>query len=42
MGPMKATAEVTPAYTAGVLPDHFVARTFVDPAWAPQKRGMLG
>ena len=26
-------------YTTGVLPDPFVARTFVDPAWAPRKRG---
>ena len=42
LGPMKATAEATPAYTAGVLPDPFVARTFIDPAWAPRKRGMLG
>ena len=42
LGPMKAPAEATPAYTADVLPDPFVARTFVDPAWAPQKRGMLG
>lgn len=42
LGPMKATAEATPAYTAGVLPDPFVARTFVNPAWAPRKRGMLG
>ena len=39
---MKATAKVTPAYTVGVLPDPFVARTFVDPAWAPRKREMLG
>ena len=38
LGPMKATAEATPVYTAGVLPDPFVARTFVDPAWAPRKR----
>ena len=33
LGPMKATTEATPAYTAGVLPDPFVARTFVDPAY---------
>ena len=38
LGPMKANAEATPAYTTGVLPDPFVARTFVDPAWAPRKR----
>ena len=38
LGRMKATAEATPAYTTCVLPDHFVGRTFVDPAWAPQKR----
>ena len=42
LGPMKDTAEATPAYTVGVLPDPFVARTFIDPAWAPRKRGMLG
>ena len=42
LGPMRATAEAMPAYTAGVLLDPFVARTFVDPAWAPRKRGMLG
>ena len=42
LGPMKATAEATPAYTAGVLPDPFVARTFVDPAWAPRKRKTKG
>src|SRR4051812_9107774 len=35
---MKATVEVTPAYTAGVLPDPFVARTFIDPACDPRKR----
>ena len=40
MGPMKATTEATPAYTSGDLPDPFVARTFVDPAWAPRKRGI--
>ena len=39
LGPMKATAEATPAYIAGVLPDPFVARTFVDPAWDPWKQG---
>ena len=33
MGPMKATAEATPAYTTGDLPDPFVARTFVDPTY---------
>ena len=33
LGPMKATTEGTPAYTAGVLSDPFVARTFVDPAY---------
>ena len=38
LGPMKATAEAMPAYTEGVLPDPFVARTFVDPAWAPRKQ----
>ena len=42
LGPMKATMEVTPAYTAGALLDPFVVRTFVDPAWAPRKRGMIG
>ena len=42
LGPMKDTAEATPGYTVGVLPDPFVARTFIDPAWAPQKRAMLG
>ena len=39
LGPMKATAEATPAYTAGVLPDPFVARTFIDPSWASWKWG---
>ena len=38
LGLMKATAEATAAYTGGVLPDPFVVRTFVDPAWAPQKQ----
>ena len=33
LGPMKATTEATPVYTAGVFPDPFVARTFVDPAY---------
>ena len=37
LGPMKDIAEATPAYTTGVLPDPFVARTFIDPAWAPRK-----
>ena len=32
LGPTKATTEATPAYTTGVLPDPFVAGTFVDPA----------
>nr|XP_040244109.1 proline-rich protein 36-like [Aegilops tauschii subsp. strangulata] len=35
---MKATAEATPMYTAGVLSGSSLARTFVDPAWAPRKR----
>ena len=38
LGPTKATAEATLVCTAGILPDPFVARTFVDPAWAPRKR----
>ena len=37
LGPMKATTEVTPAYIVCVLRDPIVARTFVDPAWDPQK-----
>ena len=38
MGHMKATVEATPVYTAGVMLDPFVARTYVGPAWAPRKR----
>lgn len=30
LDPMKATPEAMPAYRAGVLPDPFVARTFVE------------
>ena len=33
LGPMKATTEATLAYTVGVLPDPFLARTFVNPAY---------
>ena len=39
LGPTKATTDATPAYTTGVLPDPLVARTFVDPTWAPRKQG---
>ena len=41
MDPMKATVEAKPAYTAGVLPDPFVVRTFVDPAYTSGAPGSL-
>ena len=42
LGPMKATAEVTTTDSGGFFAASSLWRTFVDPTWAPRKRGMLG